>query len=240
VITQPFSLEDDNSAPHSALVQRFLNPLPEFNLLSVRDEARAEAKQLVRDRYHEAYNAEVAHFMPWLLTMQCLGHYSGVAGLQPGGKSPLYLEQYLEAPAEQVLSAKVGTEVSREALVEVGNLVAARKGGSHLLFLMFTAVLHAAGYEWIVFTATHALRNNLEKLGFPLVELKQVDSSTLSPEVLEEWGSYYGTAPVVMAGRLQDAYDLINSKALYRRTARMFRERILALAARITRGRHAF
>lgn len=238
MISQPFNLEDDSdgSAPHAALVQRFLNPLPEFNLLSVRDEGRNAAKQLVRERYEEAYGAEVAHFMPWLLTMQCLGHLSGVAGLQPAGKSPLFLEQYLDKPAEQALTATLGTDVARSGLVEVGNLVAARKGGSHLLFLLFTSVLHAAGYEWIVFTATHALRNNLEKLGFPLIELKQLDSATLSPEVLAEWGSYYGTAPMVMAGRLQDAHALIQSKALYRRTARVFRERIEALAALIKRA----
>ena len=235
MISQPFNLDNDGPALHAALVQRFLNPLPEFNLLSVRDEGRSAAKQLVRERYSEAYGAEVAHFMPWLLTMQCFGGLSGVAGLQPAGATPLFLEQYLDLPVEQLLSNQLDVTVPRNALVEVGNLVAARKGGSHLLFLLFTSVLHAAGYEWIVFTATHALRNNLEKLGFPLIELKRVDVNTVPADVRAEWGSYYATAPMVMAGRLQDAYSLIQSKALYRRTARAYRERIDALAALIKR-----
>lgn len=243
MISQPFNLELDNAADesgevHGSLVQRFLNPLPEFQLLPPRDDGRAEVKQFIRDRYNSAYGAEVTHFLPWLLTMQCLGHLSGSAGLQPADNAPLFLEQYLDVPVEQALGARLGEPVVRQSMVEVGNLVAARKGASHLLFLMFTAVLHTAGYQWIVFTATHALRNNLEKLGFPLVELKQVDSSTLSEEVRAEWGSYYSTEPVVMAGNLQHAADLISSKGLYRRIARVYREEIRALAAVIRERGH--
>lgn len=243
MITQPFNLDIDttaegNSEVHGSLVQRFLNPLPEFQLLSPRDEGRTGVKQFIRDRYNSAYGAEVTHFLPWMLTMQCLGNLSGSAGLQPAGNAPLFLEQYLEVPIEEALAAKLGEPVVRQSMVEVGNLVAARKGASHLLFLMFTAVLHAAGYQWIVFTATHALRNNLEKLGFPLVELKQVDSGTLPEQVRAEWGSYYATQPVVMAGNLQHAADLISSKGLYRRIARVYRDDIRALAAVIREKGH--
>lgn len=243
VITQPFNFDADiavdNGAAagsgevHGTLVQRFLNPLPEFQLLSARDDGRAAVQQFVRERYNAAYGAEVTHFLPWLLTMQCLGNLSGAAGLQPAGTTPLFLEQYLDMPVEQALAARLGAPVERHSLVEVGNLVAARKGASHLLFLLFTAVLHAAGYQWIVFTATHALRNNLEKLGLSLVQLKQVDASTLPPAVRAEWGSYYATEPVVMACNLQEVANLVNSKALYRRIARVYRDSIRTLAARI-------
>lgn len=231
--TQLFNLDIDNGEVHGALVQRFLNPLPEFQLLTLRDDARAEAKQFVRERYRAAYDAEVRHFLPYLMTMQCLGQYSGVAGLSPAGAQPLFLEQYLSAPIEQVLAERTGAPVARDKLVEVGNLVAARKGASHLLFLLFTAVLHAAGYQWIVFTATHALRNNLEKLGLPLLTLKEVEVDTLPTDVRNEWGSYYATEPMVMAANLGDIDSLVNSKALYRRIARVYRERIRALAATI-------
>ena len=47
----------------------------------------------------------------------------------------------------------------------------------------------------------------------------------------DEWGSYYATKPMVMAANLGDIDRLINSKALYRRIARVYRERIRALAA---------
>lgn len=237
--TQPFSLElAETGAVHGAVVQRFLNPLPEFELLSPRAAGRDAIKAFVRDRYRAAYGAEVTHFLPWLLSMQCLGHQSGVAGLHPAGSEPLFLEQYLRSPVEELLGSRSGAPVERRSLVEVGNLVAARKGASHLLFLMFTAVLHAAGYQWIVFTATHALRNNLEKLGFPLIELQQVDTTAVAPEVRREWGSYYATEPVVMAGRLQDAAELIHKKALYRRIARVYRDTILQLAAAIRDKAH--
>jgi len=243
VIYQPFNLDTDTSADesgevHGNLVQRFLNPLPEFRLLAPQGDGRPAVKQFVRERYNAAYGAELTHFLPWLMTMQCLGQLSGVAGLHPAGNTPLFLEQYLDLPAEQALAAKLGEPVARNSLVEVGNLVAARKGASHLLFLLFTAVLHAAGYQWIVFTATHALRNNLEKIGLSLVELKQVDANALPVSVRNEWGSYYATEPVVMACNLQQVADLISSKGLYRRIARVYREDIRALAAAMREHAH--
>jgi hypothetical protein len=227
-------------AARVALLERILNPLPDFKLNASQSEPAQVVCDYVRERYLTSYDAEVKHFLPWLLSMECLGHQSGVAGLQPAQQStqqsPLFLEQYLALPVESLLAAKTGEPVQRRSIVEVGNLVAGRKGASHLLFLMFTATLQAAGYEWIVFTATRGLRNNLNKLGFPLVELQAVDVAGLAPDVREEWGSYYSTEPKVMAGRLQDAAALINSRALYRKIARVYRPTIQALAATLRTG----
>jgi Thermostable hemolysin len=218
---------------HRSLVQRFLNPSPQFQLLTPRSGARSTVNQFIRDRYHAAYGAEVTHFLPWLLTMQCLDQLTGTAGLQPATPSPLFLEQYLPAPVETVLAGKLGAAVHRHSLVEVGNLVAARKGASHLLFLLFTAVLYEAGYQWIVFTATHGLRNNLEKLGFPLLALQQVQTAAVPDTLRSEWGTYFAAEPVVMAGSLEDAMRLIETTALYRRIARIYRERIRELATHL-------
>jgi hypothetical protein len=236
-ITAPVNSHADAApAVRAALLERVLNPLPSFTLNTSGSEPAQAVCDYVRERYLHAYNAEITHFLPWLLSMECLGHQSGVAGLQPAQASPLFLEQYLALPVELLLAAKTGELVPRNRIVEVGNLVAGRKGASHLLFLMFTATLQAAGYEWIVFTATRGLRNNLNKLGFPLVELQAVDVAGLAPKVREAWGSYYSTEPKVMAGRLQDAAALINSRALYRRIARAYRPSIQALAATLRKG----
>jgi len=220
---------------HGELVRRFLNPLPEFHLLSRRDEGRESAEAFVQDRYRAQHGAAVTHFLPWLFTMQCLGSPSGVAGLQPAGPAPLFLEQYLDGSVEEVLAAKGACAVERRAIVEVGNLVAARRGASHLLFLLFTATLATAGYRWIVFTATQALRNNLENLGLPLMELQRVTASTLPPEIQAVWGSYYATDPRVMAASLDEVTTLIGSKALYRHIGRLYRGHIRSLAERLGR-----
>lgn len=220
---------------HGELVRRFLNPLPEFHLLSARDEGRANAEAFVRDRYHKQHGAEVSHFLPWLFTMQCLGTPSGVAGLQPAGLAPLFLEQYLPEPVEKMLATKGHAGINRRDIVEVGNLVAARRGASHLLFLLFTATLATAGYRWIVFTATQALRNNLQHLGLPLIELQQVDGRSLPEHMRSAWGSYYATDPKVMAADLGEVTRLISGKALYRHVARLYRSHVRFLAAQMGR-----
>ena len=236
--TQTLAAPVDQAAftERSLLLEKFLNPMPEFRLNASHTEEATPVRDCVRERYQAAYHAEVRHFLPWLLSMQCLGQVSGVAGLQPAGSAPLYLEQYLSAPVETLLGNRSGSAVARSKIVEVGNLVAARKGASHLLFLMFTQVLHAAGYEWMVFTATHALRNNLTKLGFELQEVQAIDTTALSPRLLDEWGSYYSTEPVVMAGRLSSAANLVQSRTLYRRIARLYRPFIRQLAATLQQG----
>jgi Thermostable hemolysin len=233
------SLQTPSALPlvRQQLLERLISPLPEFQLTTSKDPAAEPTKLFVQHCYRRAYGAEVQHFLPWLLTMNCIRHCSGVAGLQPATVKPLFLEQYLNDSIERLLSHRSGESVGRTSIVEVGNLVALRKGASHLLFLVFTAVLHARGYEWIVFTATKALRNNLNKLGFALTELAAIDPTALPPAVQSEWGSYYQTEPKVMAGRLSDAMALINSRTLYRHVLKLYQPLINQLAAQLPAGK---
>lgn len=225
-------------APHAQLLRHLMNPLPDFLLINQCDPVRPGAEQFVADRYRSSYGAQVTHFFPALMTLSCHGHLSAAAGLHPATPCPLYLERYLSAPVEQVLSeANHNAQVKRGSVVEVGNLAASRRGTSHLLFLMFTLVLHEAGYEWIVFTATRALRNNLQKLDYPCMKLQSVDVSALPQAQLAEWGSYYATEPAVMAGRLEDAAKLIASNRLYRHIAKLYRPVIVDLARQMRQMR---
>ena len=61
-------------------------------------------------------------------------------------------------------------------------------------------------YQWIVFTATSALRDILTSLGAPLLELATADSRV--DGACDEWGRYYETDPRVYAGYLRDAEGL--------------------------------
>lgn len=217
-------------ANRDSLLRRFLTPTPQFDLAGADSPERQELETFVAGRYQTAYQAEVSQFLPWLLSMRCLGTISGVAGMRPAGQQALFLEQYLDVPLEQLLAEVSGSEVSRSAIVEIGNLVASQRGASHLLFLLFTTILHRAGYEWITFTATRSLRNSLAKLGFPLLVLQVADARRLDPQDRKVWGTYYATDPQVVAGRLSDAMQIIQSRTLLRRVLRMYRHKISYLA----------
>jgi hypothetical protein len=209
--------------------------MPAITLVGPLDGIRAEVEQHVAERYAGTYGARLTHFLPWFLALECLGARTGVVGMQAADAQPLFLERYLDRPVENQLAERIGHPVARGALVEIGNLVADKRGASQLLFLLFTAILHQAGYEWIVFTATRSLRNNLEKLGFPLLELQRIEAQRLDPDLLAQWGSYYHTEPMVMAGSLAAAQDLCARQPLFRRVLRLYRGQIDALAAQLRR-----
>lgn len=219
-----------------SLLRRTLTPGPRFELLVAPDLLRREAEQYVAERYQAAYHAELHHFLPWLLTMRCLGSLSGVAGMGPASGQPLFLERYLSAPVEQVLAAHSGTGVARADVVEIGNLSADQRGASHLLFVVFSAVLHRAGYRWLTFTATRALRNNLQKLGFPLLTLGAATLQQIPADEHASWGSYYDTDPQVVAGSLDEAMRIIQERPLLRRVMRLYRYEITYLAESLKRS----
>jgi hypothetical protein len=219
-----------------SLLRRTLSPAPRFALLDEADEQRAEAEAYVSERYQGSYQAALTQFLPWLLSMRCLGSLSGVAGLGPATDQPLFLERYLQAGVEQLISQQTGTDVARGHIVEIGNLAADQRGASHLLFVLFTAILHRAGYHWITFTATRALRNNLDKLGFPLVELGSASIEHLDPAQRAAWGRYYDTDPRVMAGSLDEAWRIMQERPLLRRVLRLYRYDINFLAELLKRG----
>jgi hypothetical protein len=63
------------------------------------------------------------------------------------------------------------------------------------------AYLLSRDYQWIVFTATSAVRGILQGFGAPLVELARADAA-LVKSGQDQWGSYYQNDPRVLAGYL--------------------------------------
>lgn len=213
-----------------SLLRRTLTPAPTFALAGPHAPERAQAEALVIEKFEATWHARVTHFLPWLLSMHCCGRCSGVAGLRPAAHDALYLEQYLAQPVELALENVLGFAVARADIVEIGNLAVAQRGASHLLFLVMTAALHQAGYKWIAFTATRALRNNLDKLGYPLLKLADASPQQLDAEVLATWGHYYDSQPQVVVGSLDVAAYLMQERSLLRRVLRLYRQQIRQLA----------
>jgi hypothetical protein len=165
---------------------------------------RDRCEAFVADVYARTYGARVSHFLPLLLGLgsSCAG-LQGVIGARPGRRpGPLFLEQYLERPVERALSDRLGAGVRRDELVEVGNLASA--GGGRLgpaLITTLAAWLDGAGMPWAVFTATRGLRTLFGRLGIRLVDLASAPGERVGDQ-LADWGSYYETAPRVVAAEV--------------------------------------
>lgn len=173
-------------------------------------EDRPELERFVYNSFRLAYGAHVHHFMPQLMSLRdAKGELLGVCGLRSAAAEKLFLEAYLDAPVDRILTAKTGIQVDRKDIVEVGNLAGFRPGMGRHLIAVLTAHLHEIGVHWVVFTAIPGLRNAFSKLGIELSPICQADRARLPAECQAGWGSYYGKNPHVMAGNVPENYPLL-------------------------------
>ncbi len=165
---------------------------------------RSALEGFIAARFQRAYGARLTHFLPHLLGLRDgAGEWQAAVGYADAAAGPLFLEQYLDAPVEDVLAQALERPVERRRVVEVGNFAAARAGVARRLIPALAARLRELGFEVAVFTATRELRNAFLRLKlWPLV-LATADPGRLRAGA-GTWGSYYAHRPAVMGGRIAD------------------------------------
>ncbi|MDX1379841.1 MAG: thermostable hemolysin [Xanthomonadales bacterium] len=225
-------LPNPRAARHLA---RLLNPAPVFAAHTPEAGDRAVVERYIANRFAAAHGAHVHDFMPVLLTMGCAGRISAAAGIRAAARRTLFLEQYLANPVETAVAEVAGMPVGRSRIVEIGNLVATQGGSSYLLFLLLTAILGQAGFEWVVFTATPQVRKALDTLGLRVDVLCAADPSRLTHGTAAEWGRYYASGPVVVAGKVADAMAVLHRRPLYAGVLSLYRAAIAELALVVVR-----
>jgi len=163
---------------------------------------RPELEAFVREAFWRKHDASVATFMPTLLSFRDgTGDLRGVIGVRGAARTMLYLEQYLQQPVEAAIAAAAGRPVQRGQVVEVGNLAGRNCRTAMRMVASLPTYLLSRDYQWIVFTATSAVRGILESFGAPLVELARAEGSRVATSA-DEWGRYYDSDPRVLAGYL--------------------------------------
>ncbi len=170
---------------------------------SARDAAdRAEIEQFIAGIFFHTCGAKIKFFLPTLMSLRDPdGKLIAACGIRNAGAEPLYLENYMDKPVEQLLSEKVGSPVKRSEIVEVGNYSVLESGMSRMLVGEIFNQLHATSKNWAVFTAIQLVHNTLIKNNiFPRV-LCSASLDRLPAEDQTDWGSYYEQNPQVMAIR---------------------------------------
>ncbi len=167
---------------------------------------RHDLESFVRERFRAAWGAEVDELSPWLVGVRDhTGRLAAVAGLRPAITGPLFLEHYLDRPVEEVIAAHTGAPVTREEIIEVGNLAADHAGGSRTLIVALTAYLHQAGATWVCFTGGPLLHNAFCRLGLAPICLASARPEALG-SAAARWGRYYDQHPHVFAGRVEEGF----------------------------------
>lgn len=187
-------------------------------------------------KYQQVHGARLTEFLPFLLGISSHGQRVGAFGLRPGSQRPLFLEQYLDQPIEQLVARQALRPVDRHSLVEIGNLVVTGRGQGPLVMLLMAASLAEAGYSWMVFTVTGQVERMMRRLGFCPQVIAQADPRRLAdPD--SQWGSYYQNNPRVMLGSLASAQEAIRSDRRFRAAARQLAPQIQAVASALRQYR---
>lgn len=169
---------------------------------------RGVVETYIREIFARHYSARVHAFAPQLLSLERDGQIAAAAGWRGADQGQLYLEHYLDAPIEQVISQIAQRPVAREKIVEVGNLAAEKAGGSVAMIVAMAQHFERLGYEWVSFTATEELIRIFGRVGLPLLALGPADPARLGTDAAQ-WGRYYETQPVVVSGRIRLALERI-------------------------------
>jgi hypothetical protein len=174
---------------------------------------RAEVEAYIAAVYAERYGASLTAFLPRLLAFRSQdGELQAAVGLRRGQERPLFVEQYLDVPADAAIAARQGCPVRREEMVEVGSFAACSAGDAREVIVQLTGLLHHAGVRWVLFAATRQLRNAFDRLRLQTVELAEARPERLQGDAAQ-WGSYYDSQPKVLFGDIAAGYQFLQRAA---------------------------
>ncbi|AYF85787.1 thermostable hemolysin [Pseudomonas sp. JS3066] len=178
---------------------------------------RSQVEDFVHRRFLSAHGADIRQFMPELLSLRNHhGALSAATGIRLAEHGPLFLEQYLERPAESLIADLAGQSVRREQVVEVGNLASINVGNARLIIVAVTWLLNLRGLEWVVFTGAPGLINSFRRLGLEPQPLGAADPGRLG-EAQEQWGTYYEQKPQVFTGNIRLGFELLQRNGVLAR-----------------------
>ncbi|WP_330960680.1 thermostable hemolysin [Photobacterium sp. 53610] len=173
---------------------------------------REKTERYVASRYASAFQARIHSFMPaFLALVDNNEQLLSVCGYQAAHTGNLFLEQYLDQPAEQLMSERFGQAIVRSELIEFGQLAAFSKGMSYLHFTLIAEHLVRCGYNWCIFTATGPLQAMMRRLGLNPTVLAEATAERI-PNADAIWGTYYQQQPRISGGSLASGLEVLNQR----------------------------
>ncbi|ENM5750815.1 thermostable hemolysin [Vibrio mimicus] len=177
-----------------------------------------EAIALVHERYQQAFDANLTSFMPAYLALLDQNEMKSVCGFRIAEQEPLFLEQYLDEPADEILAHRFACSIPRSRLIEFGHLASFGRGLSAYHFRLMAQQLVAMGFEWCIFTATDPLHALMRRFGLQPTLIAKA-SPTRIPDASQVWGTYYQHSPRILAGNLVQGCARLNQLSLNQKQA---------------------
>ena len=177
---------------------------------------RNKVESFIHRQFKLKHEAEIRHYMPYLLSLEDSSQtVLSAAGFRPACSEKLFLEKYLDEPVERLLSNRLGNNIDRFQIIEVGNLASDCPGSSRLMIMAMTCLFDQHGFEWVVMTGTNELANIFRNLELAPIMLARAEASRLDDEQYD-WGKYYAHDPQVMTGNIKSAHQELSRSIHYR------------------------
>ena len=175
---------------------------PRLQVHGPETDSREPVERFIFETYRARFGADVGQFAPTLVSLRDAdGLLTAAVGYRPADTGPLFLERYLPAPVQDLLSADA-SPVDRGRIGEVGHLAASRAGEGRRLITLMGPHLSGLGFQWVVSTLTEELRHLFLRLGIAPLALGVADPAVLGTQA-SAWGRYYDHRPVVLAGQIE-------------------------------------
>lgn len=131
------------------------------------------------------------------------------AGISYPENGKLFLEQYLDGPVEEILSARVGEFVDRRDILQVSSIASTRTAAGMELVRALPLIFACLGRPYAAMTTTSRLAAAMQRIGIVFHPLCEADGSRLPATELARWGTYYETRPVVGYGHISEQTQLL-------------------------------
>ncbi|WP_027858682.1 thermostable hemolysin [Marinobacterium jannaschii] len=163
---------------------------------------RAQVEHFIRRHFHRLYGALIDDFRPHSIALlNPRQQLTAAFDYQPASEQPLLLEQFLNAPAEEMIAQKGSiTAPPRQSIVELGNLAADCEATIRRLVLGLAAHFHQLGVRWLLITATPKMLQSFHQLGVDraIHTLARAEPARASLSRFS-WGSYFEQGPGIYA-----------------------------------------
>lgn len=185
----------------------------EFVAVPANHPERDAIEHFIREVFLHTYQARLQSFAQVLLGVKDeRGQWVAALGFTAAKDGALFVESYGWGAAERQISKRVGRNIARDQVVEVGNLAAIHAGAARQLISSTVEYLYHQGFSWVIFTATRLLLNAFHRLDLRPLVLAPADPMRL-PDQGASWGRYYQTDPQIVAGSILSGYVSLSAKS---------------------------
>ena len=189
------------------------SPALDMDIHSVDSAERSQAENFIKAGFKKSYGAIISVSMPQILTVEN-GKLKAALGIR-SAKSPLFIEQYLSVPVEQ-LNILASEKIRRNEIVEFGSLYSNANRFTIPLFLVTAVSLYCRNYKYLVFSGTEQVLTILKKAGVNFSYVCDADQNLLAASD-DDWGSYYQADPKVVLVSLSKVMRVIDKQPRYKK-----------------------